>query len=465
MNSRNRIILYSLLFGVLMYILDSVIDYLLFADDLTFLEAFITRVPLFEVYNRLIMVLGVIIFAFLVSSRISDLSIENEFLKMQASSSSAVKKEAELVNNLSYQIRTPLNAIVGFSELLKDPNLSAQSKQTYINHINSSGNYLLQLINNLVDISRIEEDSMILDLSECNLNRFMDEVKTYFEERKRELLKDKVEFRIEKDYDGDDFLISTDVERLKQVIINLLENAFRHTEEGFVEMGYKIKDDDLLEFYVKDSGRGFSEERLETIFGRYKTLTDRQNHPFDGTALRIGISKSLVKLLGGNISAHSKLGHGSTFNFTIPYMAVETEEFLEDHTEIKFIEKDKDGHNWSEKLILIAEDVESNFIYLRELLRPTKANLIWAENGRIALDKVKENPKIDLVLLDILMPEMDGYEAASKIKKFRPDLPIIAQTAYSFDFGKDKEEMANFNDYLIKPIWGPQLLSTVAKNL
>ncbi len=469
MNSKNKVILYSIVLGLILYILDSLIDYLIFAEDLKFFQVLITQVPLFEVYNRLFMVLGVILFGFIISSWISDINFENDFLKNQVRSIKQSRRDAEFIDNLSYQIRTPLNAIVGFSDLLKDPNLSAQSKTTYINHIHSSGNYLLQLVNNMVDISRFDEDEMLLDLKDCNVNELLDDLQIYFNGKKEELNKKNIQLQIEKGVEGYDFVISTDTERFKQVLINLLENAFKHTDEGIVKMGYWIKEEDLLEFYVKDTGKGFSEDRLAVIFDRYKKLTDNKNQPFDGTALRLSIVKSMVKLLGGNIWAHSKRGEGASFYFTLPFISLEKDQIAE----LKSIEEEKEAlkysqktSGWSDKLILIAEDVESNFIYLQELLRPTGLHLIWAENGKIAVDKVKEIPAINLVLLDILMPEMDGYEAAMQIKNLRPDLPIIAQTAYSLDASKkDKKNLKNFDNYLIKPIWSPQLFEAISKYL
>ncbi len=233
-------------------------------------------------------------------------------------------------------------------------------------------------------------------------------------------------------------------------------------------MGYTLKENNLLEFYIKDTGKGISMDRIEIIFNRYKKLSDNHNQPFDGTALRMTISKSLVKLLGGKIWANSKQGQGSTFYFTLPFESIIASEPIEIKVEEKaspIIEKETQTTDWSKHTILIAEDVESNYIYLRELLRPTNAELIWAENGEEAVKEVKSNPKIDLILMDILMPEMDGYEASKNIKELRPKLPIIAQTAYSLEGGQDKAALENFDNYLIKPIWSPQLMTALSKYL
>ena len=461
MNAKNRVILFAIILGIIFYILDALIYYLVFAEGNTFLQIFITAVPLSEIYNRLLLIVGILLLGFISSGLISDLSLENEFLKHQTVKTPA-SMDVNFISSLTYQIRTPLNAIVGFSELLKDPNLSVQSKQTYINHIHTSGNYLLQLINNLSDISKIEADQMALSTSETRINELLDDLKHHFNEQKKEMGKANVELSVKKGVRDPEFTIVTDPNRLKQVLSNLLENAFKNTDEGFVELGYRVKEKNMLEVYVKDTGKGFSMDRLEVIFNRYRKLTDNQNQPFDGVALRLTISKSIVKLLGGNIWASSKLGKGSTFFFNLPFSDTRKEEVKESPKVRPF--KAVDGEReWQHKTILIAEDVESNYIYLQELLRPTKANLIWAQNGKEAVYQVKSNKKIDLVLMDILMPEMDGYEASRHVKALRPELPVIAQTAYSIESDRDKEDLKNFDDFLIKPIWSPQLLSAIDK--
>ncbi len=463
MNLKNRVIFYALIAGLILYFVDALIYYLIFTEDSSFLQTLITAVPLAEIYNRLLMFAGVLVFGFIVSGFVSDLILENEFLKIQPGNNPQGKLDSSFMSSLSYQIRTPLNAIVGFSELLKDPNLSPQSKQTYINHIHSSGNYLLQLINNVVDISKIESDQLSINKSEFKVKEVLEDLQKHFEERKKELGRSNVAFVIKKSDQDKDFSIITDKERFKQVLENLLENAFKQTEEGMVELGYRVKEDNLLEFYIKDTGQGYSMDRLEIIFNRYKKLSDNHNQPFDGLALKLTISKNLVKLLGGSIWADSKPGQGATFYFTLPFKEAEASTEQDKETFSPPVEK-KGVKDWKNKTILIAEDVESNFIYLQELLKPTGVNLIWAQDGAKAVEKLKTNKEIDLVLMDILMPEMDGYEAARKAKQMRPEIPVIAQTAYSLEGDRDKSDLKNFDDYLIKPIWSPQLMAAIEKH-
>ncbi|MFW5819687.1 MAG: hybrid sensor histidine kinase/response regulator [Bacteroidota bacterium] len=451
MSAKNRIILYAFLIAILFYILDSLIYFLVFAEGNSFLQVLITAVPLNEIYNRLLIFVAIVILGFISSAIISNISLENEFLKSQ-SPGKAVLTDIQFISGLSFQIRTPLNAIVGFSELLKDPNLSLQSKQTYINHIHSSGNYLLELINNLSDITKIESNQMKVSRTETGINTILDELHAQFEERRKESGKTNVNLEVQKGNDDPQYTIFTDPERLKQILAYLLEISLKNTEQGKIEFGYKMKEKNLLEFYVKDTGQGFSMDRLETIFNRYNKFTDNRNQPFDSIALRLTISKSLVKLLGGNIWANSKLGRGSAFLFTLPF------------TKVPMATKVPKEHHWRNRTILIAEDVESNFIYLQELLKPTEAKLIWAKDGKEAVENIKSDKEIDMVLMDILMPEMDGYEATRVIKKMRPNLPVIAQTAYSLEGSENKEDVERFDDFLIKPIWSPQLMEAIEKH-
>ncbi|HYW95514.1 MAG TPA: hybrid sensor histidine kinase/response regulator, partial [Bacteroidales bacterium] len=385
MNSKNKVLLYGLIIGLLLYVIGALIYYYIFTDENTFLQVLFTAVPLSELYNRLLMFAGVMIFAFIVTGMISDLSLENEFLKHQQVTGASAKPDTSFISGLSYQIRTPLNAIVGFSELLKDPNLSMQSKLTYINHIHSSGNYLLQLVNNMVDITRIETGQLSINTEETPLNTLLGELFKYFDEQKKEMGKADVAIVLKKGIKDENLSILTDKERFKQVMTNLLENAFKMTEEGMVEFGYRVSDENILEFYVRDTGNGYSMERLEVIFNRYKKLSDNHNHPFDSAALLLTITKNLVKLLGGNIWADSKPGQGATFFFTLPFKEVQVKTTPEKTQSKTSAPGERD---WTSKTVLIAEDVESNYIYLQELLRPSGVNLLWAKNGKEATEIV-----------------------------------------------------------------------------
>jgi len=254
---------------------------------------------------------------------------------------------------------------------------------------------------------------------------------------------------------------------LKQVLINLLDNALNFTDEGAIEFGYKVISKNSLEFYVKDTGAGFSLERQELIFKQFTKVLDDKMKPYDLASLRINISKHLVQLLGGNLKAESQLGQGSDFRFQLEFKItqIETGEKTEMAEITETEQQSTDEYSWTGKHILIAEDVESNFIYLQEILRPTGANISWAANGKEAVDLCLKNRNFDVVLMDILMPVMDGYEAAKVISEELPELPIIAQTAYHLDEDDYKDAMNYINKYLIKPIWSHDLLNTLKEYL
>ncbi len=461
MKKNLNLILIAAILIVVLFFLDTLVFYIFHSDSLTFGQAIFSSKSISEVYSRILMVTGIIIFAIIINGKLNELEFGTRSSESKGGRNIRGHIDYNFLSSLSFQLRTPLNAIIGFSELLKKPDLADDSQEIYLSHINSSSRYLLLLINNLSEISKIESNELEINRVETNVNSIIEELFQVFLARKEEMEKSNVLLMIEKINLTESFTILTDPERLKHVLNNLLENAFHQTEDGKVSLGYIKKDNGFIEFYVKDSGKGFSQQRLESIFERYNKLTDNRNLPFDGALLRLAISKSLVKLLGGDIWAVSKVGEGVTIYFTVPYMEVEKPEVKP----VVTITASSATKDWSAHKILIAEDVDSNFICLREVLRPTKVEILWAKNGKEALAMVKSNPGIDLILMDILMPEMDGYEASKEIKKIRPELNIIAQTAYTIEDGTNNENKKNFSGYLIKPIWAPQLMTALDKFL
>ncbi len=461
MNKKINPIPLAIFVGLILYILDSVIYYLLKSGDHTFLQSLVAGGSIQEIYSRLLMITGVIIFGIIVYGKINEIMVGNKSWNKQPKIDTQGSIDYSFLSSLSHQVRTPLNAIIGFSELLKKPNLTPGSKKIYLSHINSSSKYLLLLFNSVSEISKIGSDELTINRVGTNINQIIEELYKVFLVRKSEMEKSNIPLIIEKINPYSSFFILTDPEKLKFVLNNLLENAFVQTEAGVVKMGYTLKGDDFVEFYVNNPGQGISQERLEIIFERYNKLTDNKNFPFDGSEFRLAISKSLVKIMGGDIWADSKMGEGVTIYFTIPYLQTDK---LKKVPSVKKVIPPK-VNNWENRQILIVEDIKSNYVYLEELLSPTHISIVWAKNGVEAINVVKSNPKIELVLMDILMPEMDGFEAAREIKKIREELPIIAQTAFSIEDGTKEEDKKNFNAYLIKPIWAPQLIASLENYL
>jgi CheY-like chemotaxis protein len=246
---------------------------------------------------------------------------------------------------------------------------------------------------------------------------------------------------------------------LRQVLINLLGNAIKFTEKGFIEFGYSLKGEEL-EFYVKDSGIGISTEKQKVIFDRFTQADDSLTRKFGGSGLGLAISKGLIELLGGRLWASSVLGEGSTFYFTTPYLAA-----TEDEVEEKKAVLQKSDYDWKDRTFLIVEDDKVSFKFLEGVFRKTGVNIIHADNGLKAIDLCRRHPELDIVLMDIQLPEMSGLDATRVITSFRKDLPIIAQTANAMSEDKEKCLEVGCVDYVSKPINILLLFNTIDKYL
>jgi len=458
MTEKFNAVLTAVILGVFLYLVDSMFFYLLGNGEHSILYSIFPSGSISELYSRLLMFTGLVVFGIFVNGKFNEFLFERTSLQNHFSKMIQGHFDFKFLSSLSFQLRTPLNVIIGFSELFKNSDISPDTKKVYLEHINSSSKYMLMLINNLSEISKIESNELSINRTETDLNKILDELDKVFLIRRKEINKSEIPLIIEKKYNEGKLIVLTDPERLKHVLINLLENAYYQTETGAVYFGFNIKDEKYIEFFVRDTSYSFSQDKLESVFERYNKLTNKDNLPFDGPLLRLAISKSIVKLLGGEIWADSKPVSGSTIYFTIPYLKV-------NNPNVELLRKiivPSIKLDWSSRIIMIAEDIDSNFIYLNELLRPTNIRIIHARNGKEALDHAKKNSGIELILTDILMPEMDGYEAAREIKKINAILPIIAQTAFAIE-GMREEDRKNFDGYLIKPIWAHQLLPMLEK--
>ncbi len=250
-------------------------------------------------------------------------------------------------------------------------------------------------------------------------------------------------------------IIITDATKLTQILNNLISNALKFTHKGYIKFGYALKNSQL-EFYVEDAGMGIPLDMQNVIFTRFRQVETTNEQLFGGSGIGLSISKAYVELLGGKIWLESELGKGSKFYFTIPYIKA-------NHNISPNIPavKESDFEFKSKKTLLIAEDDHSNFMFLKELLSNTGINIIRTENGIEAVEQCKSNPHIDLVLMDLKMPKMDGYEATKLIKEFKPNLPIIALTAYSTDADRKKALACGCSDFISKPIKRDNLLSKI----
>ena len=337
-----------------------------------------------------------------------------------------------------------MNGILGFAELLKEPNLTSDDLQDYIQIIQTSGARMLNTINNIVDISKIESSQIKVNINETNINEKIEFAYKFF---KPETENKKLRLSFKNGLQSKESVIKTDNEMVYGILTNLVKNAIKFTYEGSIELGYEKKVE-YLEFFIKDTGVGIPQKQKELIFERFRQGSESHSRGYEGSGLGLSIAKSYVEMLGGEIWVESEEGKGSTFYFTIPYNAVSEEKAVIENT---FSEKDKEVQLKKLK-ILIVEDDEVSHSLLTRMLQNFSYEVLHAITGIEAVEDCRTNPDLDLILMDIRMPMMDGNEATRQIRQFNKDVIIIAQTAYAFSGDKEKAIEAGCNNYITKPI-------------
>lgn len=359
------------------------------------------------------------------------------------------------LHNISHEIRTPINAIVGFSSLLSETEFNSAKRNHFSDIIIQSSNQLLSIITDLINIATIEAGQEKVNENVVKVNSTL---KLLFEQFSLRAQKENLILSYNTflpDYADE---IITDETKLIQILTNLIVNAIKFTRKGYVDFGYQVEDETIT-FYVKDTGIGISADMHEEIFNRFRQVENASTRQFGGSGLGLSISKSYVEFLGGKIWLKSELEKGTTFYFSLPYKAVLTSgkmDLSENISEIKLNQI---------KTILVVEDDDSNYLFLDELLSVFNYLVVRAVNGLEAVEICKSNIRIDLVLMDIKMPVMDGYEATKQIRVFKPDLPIIAQTAYFIKEDHEKAMASGCNDYITKPLDKKVLISKILELL
>ncbi len=361
------------------------------------------------------------------------------------------KRKAEVANiyknqflaNMSHEIRTPMNGVVGFADLLDEDGIDPQTRKKYINIIKNSSNQLLNLINDIIDVSKIEANELKLEFKECKLKDLLENLEATFNEAKKDKQHITLKCSIPKEHAT--LSIQTDPLRLQQVLSNLISNAFKFTEKGKVEFGFKVSTKNEITFFVKDSGSGIPKNKLDAIFNRFEQLKTGKHVKNEGTGLGLSISKGIVDLLEGKFKVDSELGKGTNFTFTIPLNKV-------NNSAKKKNDMSLEAKISEETTVLVVDDEPVNIEYFKVLFHNLPVNVIYAKNGIEAVKAYKVNTNIDIVLMDIRMPEMDGVEASKEILKMDPKAKIIAQTAYAMAADRDKYLAMGFVDYLSKPI-------------
>ena len=368
--------------------------------------------------------------------------------KEQAEESDRLK--SAFLANMSHEIRTPMNGILGFTELLKRPNLTGEKQQKYIDVIEKSGVRMLGIINDIISISKVEAGQMDITISETNINEQVDYIYTFF---KPEVEQKGIKFNLNNTLPSVEATILTDREKVYAILTNLVKNAIKFTNSGFIELGYNLTNKNQptinseIEFYVKDTGVGIRKEQVDIVFERFRQGSESLTRNYEGAGLGLSISKAYVEMLGGKIWVESSLGKGSTFYFTIPYKTP----FKENKIKTKPVSTDTADTPSLQLKILVAEDDEPSEMLITLAIESFSREIIKVKTGSKAVEICRNNPDIDLVLMDIQMPEMDGYEAVRQIRLFNKKVIIFAQTAFALSGEKEKVIKVGCNEYFSKP--------------
>jgi signal transduction histidine kinase len=382
--------------------------------------------------------------------------VKKDFLRQKEKAIKSDKLKSAFLANMSHEIRTPMNAIVGFSHLLSDATES-KDKNQYINIIQNSSDNLLRLINDIIDLSKIEIGDLEFKYSDFNIKELFTELK---ELHTLDILKrEKTDIRLEFLLPKGEIFIHSDPLRLKQILSNLLANAIKFTEHGLIRFSCEKKGRELV-FSVSDTGTGIPEDDQKKIFDHF-TKFNYHGMNNEGTGIGLSIVEKLVTMLNGRIWLKSVFGEGSTFYFSIPYITssdiVASPNKSEKENPLLKIE--------NVKAILLVEDNMTSFMLVKELLKPLNLEIHHVTDGTDAINFIKTNPSVCLILMDIKLPFMDGYEATKAIKKTNPKIPIIAQTAYAMLEDKEKAIDAGCDDYITKPLNSKKLKEVVNKYL
>ncbi len=381
--------------------------------------------------------------------------IRRDLIKLKEKAEESEKLKNFLLSNISHEIRTPMNSIIGFSELLNIGNLAFDKRLEYVRTIKNQGLLILRMLDDMVEFTRIETGKVTIRKSPCNIDLLINEILSVFNQFKHYQNKGHLEIKVK--YPAHrGLVVYTDPGRLQQLISNLISNSIKYTEKGWIEMGYQLTADQKIEFYVKDTGIGISRDLQKRLFGK-SGEEDQSSGKTEGPGLGLTIAKNLIKLMGGKIWVESELGQGSTFFFNIPFEEVpDTYHLMAPEEEFVM-----PSYTWKDKVILVVEDDEVNFRFIEAVLQDTSVQVLHARDGSQAVELCKTINKIDLVLMDIRMPGIDGYEATRQIRQFNRNVPVIAQTAFVLENELEKCKQAGCNDLITKPIEIKELFEKV----
>lgn len=383
--------------------------------------------------------------------------VEQELIKAKEKAEESDHLKSAFLANMSHEIRSPMNGIMGFSELLLGEDYTRDKQKRFLSIIQSRSKQLLQIIDDIVDVSKIEANQLHLEFQDVDLDKVMQEAYNIYFNELSSRGKEHIALKVNPDIENKTHYIHTDPNRLRQIVDNLLNNAIKFTQQGTIEFGYESRSKSKLLFYVKDSGVGIPHEQQKNVFDRFRQVNDSTSGSHEGTGLGLTISKHLVELLGGEMWIKSKEGEGTVFYFTLPYEAPSSREKATGK------EAAQDVQNKEAKTILLIEDDPTSREYMKEILEPNGLHLINCKTGEEGYQTFLNNPVIDLILMDIKLPDTSGLKITQKIRvsSANKNVPIIAQTAYAMSGDAKKSMDAGCNDYISKPADKQELLKKI----
>jgi signal transduction histidine kinase len=371
------------------------------------------------------------------------------------------KLKSTILSNISHYIRTPLNSVTGFSELLANPDLDSIQRREYIDIIKTQSKRILSLIDDLSEIAKLEKGNIIISNNPCNLNLILHELLLVINQQRSRIQRNQLEIKLDMP-SGKGLELITDSGRLQQTIYNLVNYSLRYTYKGQIQIGYRL--DDAIQkviFFIKDTSSGLSREEQKVLFNKFTVLDNSEKNKFEDPGLGLTIARNIIKNLGGKIWVESEENKGNSFFFTLPYEPLKVASKID----VEEDSTDSSTFQWPNKVILIVDDEEVNAVFIEAVLQGTHAQVLYAKNGQEAVELCKSIHKIDLILMDLKMPVLNGIKATEQIREFNPNIPIIAQTALASTEDKHESLEAGCNDVLTKPIEVQELIYKVNKFL
>lgn len=397
-------------------------------------------------------------FIFVIKDFSKEYKKQKELIRSREKIDESDKLKSIILSNISHHIRTPLNSVTGFAELLATTSLNDEKRQEYIDIIKRQSKRILTLIDDLSEIAKLESGNINISKTPCSLNLILRELLLGINKHRAEKRKELVKIESNLPKSGLDIL--TDSGRLLQALTHILNYSLRYTQKGKIELGYTLDvENQRIEFYVQDTSEGLTKDEQKIIFNKFTAIDNTESTRLDDPGLGLTIAKTIIKALGGRIWVESEVNSGTKFIFTLPYEPFISSEDQKDEQVDDLPQQLQ--YEWPNKVILVVDDEEVNAMFLDAVFHGTSAQMIFAKNGQEAIELCKSINKIDLILMDLKMPVLNGLKATKEIRKFNTKVPIIAQTALASEEDRQNCEIAGCNDTITKPIEVEQLLEMV----